>query len=267
MLSKLISHEAKNMGRLLLPVFGALLILAALTRAMEAVCLSWKEEVPLWLSIPTALLLIGALLCAAFLVLAVFWLSVLHFYRMLGEEGYLLFSVPATIPQQIGAKLLCASVWTIAALGIAVGCLWALVLQPFDMMDEIRKGMAPGWAGGWTSLYLVMFAVLVVLSVLGSFLYAYLCCAIGMQFGANRLPATVIAYFGLTVVLQLVALVAVVLVGLALAASGVFESLVLVPPAILYAGFLAVLAIVTLVADVVGYAITSYLMKHRLNLA
>ena len=50
MLSKLITHEAKRIGRFLLPVFGALLILTALTRVMEAVCLGWQGRAPLWLS-------------------------------------------------------------------------------------------------------------------------------------------------------------------------------------------------------------------------
>ena len=267
MLSKLISHEAKSMGRLLLPVFGALLSLAALARMMEAVCMSWQGAAPLWLSIPSVLLLIGAFLCAVFLVAASFWLSVLHFYRMLGEEGYLLFSVPATVFQQIWAKLLSALVWTLASLGVMVGCIWALVLQPMNMIEEIRNSMSPTWAEGWVPLYLVMLAVMMVLSILGAFLYAYMCCAVGMQFGANRLPATLIVYFGLPVVLQIVTLIAMVLVGVVLAATGVFAAMTQMSPKLLYAGFLAVLTIVMLIGNVVCYAITSYLMKNRLNLA
>ncbi|MEQ2519389.1 hypothetical protein WMO24_02890 [Ruthenibacterium sp. CLA-JM-H11] len=266
MLSKLISHEAKRMGRLLLPVFGALLILSGVTRCMEAACLAWQGKTPLWLSIPTVFLLIGALLCAMVLPASSFLLSALHFYRMTGEEGYLLFSVPATIPQQIWAKLLSALVWAIAALGILVGCVWALVLQPFDMMDQVRGNMAPDWTGTWLGFYLFLLAVLVVLALAGSFLYVYLCCAVGMQFGANRLLATLVVYFGLPVVLQIVALFAVLLAGVALAAAGVFETLVTMPPTIVYAAFLGILTIVTLLWDVVCYAVTNHLLAKRLNL-
>lgn len=267
MLSKLISHEAKSMGRLLLPVFGALLILAALARIMEAVCMSWQGAAPLWLSIPSIFLLIGAFLCAAFLVAASFWLSALHFYRMLGKEGYLLFSVPATISQQIWAKLLSALVWTLASLGILAGCIWALILQPLDLIEEVRDSMSPTWAESWVPLYLVMLAVLMVLSILGSFLYAYMCCAVGMQFGANRLPATLVVYFGLPVVLQIVALIVILLLGFVLAAAGVFSAMARMSPKLLYAGFLAVLTIAMLIGNVLCYAVTSYLVKNRLNLA
>ena len=66
---------------------------------------------------------------------------------MTGEEGYLLFSVPATVPQQIWAKLLSAFSVDGRITGRAVRLHWALVLQPFDMMDEIWESLNPsvGW--------------------------------------------------------------------------------------------------------------------------
>ena len=267
MLSKLISHEAKRMGRLLLPIFGALLILAGLTRTMEAVCLRWQSESPLWLSIPMALLLIGTLLCALALPAVSFLLSALHFYRMMGQEGYLMFSVPATVPQQIWAKLLSAFVWTVASLGVLIGCIWALVLQPFGMMEEVRGNLAPDWTGKWITLYLVMLAVLIVLSLLGNFLYVYFCCAAGMQFGANRLLATLVLYFGLPVLLQIVALFAILAVGVALAATNAFETMAQMQPTTLYTGFLVVLTIAALLWNVICYTLTSYFLRRRLNLA
>lgn len=266
MLSKLISHEAKRMGRLLLPVFGALLILSGVTRCMEAACLAWQGKTPLWLSIPTGFLLIGSLLCAVALPTASTLLSAFHFYRMTGEEGYLLFSVPATVPQQIWAKLLSAFVWTAASLGVLFGCIWALVLQPFDMMDEIWESLNPAWADGWTGFYLALLAVLIVLALLGGFLYVYLCCAVGMQFGANRLLATLVIYFGLPVVLQIVSLLAILLTGVILSLTGFFEMLAVLPPTTIFAGFLGILTIVTLLWDVVCYAVTNHLLAKRLNL-
>ena len=58
-----------------------------------------------------------------------------------------------------------------------------------------------------------------------------------MQFGENRLLATLVIYFGLPVVLQIVSLLAILLTGVILSLTGFFEMLAVLPPATIFAGF------------------------------
>ena len=51
-----------------------------------------------------------------------------------------------------------------------------------------------------------------------------------------------------------------------LSLTGFFEMLAVLPPTTIFAGFLGILTIVTLLWDVVCYAVTNHLLAKRLNL-
>ena len=151
-------------------------------------------------------------------------------------------------------------------MGVFFGCLWALVLQPFDMMEQIKLAMFSQLNQSWIVLFLIMLVFLFILTLVGNFLYAYSCCALGMQFGTNRLLATLVLYFGIPVVLQIVALIGIVITGAILAACGVFSTFATAQPASLCVAFLGIVTIVTILWDVICYKITLYLLSKRLNL-
>ena len=104
MLRKLMKHEFRATGRVLLPLFGILLLAALAARFSVGFLL----ETDSWF-----LNLVGGLLTTAF-GLAIFAVCLMALITMvnrfrtnlLGAEGYIMFTLPASVHQQIWSKLI-----------------------------------------------------------------------------------------------------------------------------------------------------------------
>ena len=112
MLRKLLKHEFRATARVMGPVYLVLLVTAL------GANLSTRGIMD---SSFTILRILGGLLALAFVVaiLAVcvvsFLLMLQRFYKnLLGDEGYLMFTLPVSVHQQIWSKLIVSSVWFIA---------------------------------------------------------------------------------------------------------------------------------------------------------
>ena len=134
MLRKLFAFEMKEMGRTLLP----LCLAAVLLSVVLGISLSRMQMQPVVNAI-----LVGLLFLVLFAsALATFVLVLTRFSRnLLGDEGYFMFSIPATTAQQIHAKGLASTLWT-AMVG-ATACVSGVLLVTLGMMPETRQVMGP----------------------------------------------------------------------------------------------------------------------------
>ena len=132
MLGKLLKHEFKATGRVMLPFLGALLVLSVMV----------------WLSINVFFSNLGGVSIIGGIVLTLYFmllsaigivtlvLLVYRFYRsFLSDEGYMTFSLPAGIHAQLGAKLISAAVWIVLT-GILV--VLSLLLTTSTLGEAIR---------------------------------------------------------------------------------------------------------------------------------
>ncbi len=111
MLSKLMKHELRATKRTMLP---AILILLAASLGARFGLTSFMD------SNNEALILLGSLLTMAYviftfgLIIACAVLMVVRFYKnMMGDEGYLMFTLPVSIHQHIWSKLLTSTLWMV----------------------------------------------------------------------------------------------------------------------------------------------------------
>lgn len=111
MLGKLIKHEFRATGRLMAPLFGALLLLAVFSRVANQIL----QQVPN----PTRVLYIVSVLLAIVYVLAglgvMVFSTVLMIKRFhqnfLTDEGYLMFTLPVSVHSLLWSKLLTAALF------------------------------------------------------------------------------------------------------------------------------------------------------------
>ena len=109
MLRKLMKHEFRATGRVMGPLFGLLLIAAIAARFSVGVLLESSARF---------LNLLGGLFTTAF-VIAIVGVCVMSLVLMinrfrtnlLGDEGYIMFTLPASVHQQIWSKLIVSTVW------------------------------------------------------------------------------------------------------------------------------------------------------------
>lgn len=140
------------------------------------------------------------LLLALGLAITTFIVIIIRFYKnLLGTEGYLMFTLPVSVEQNILAKLIPSVVWffgscVLGMLTIAPAMGLRFNDNPFTMFTGIRLGDVPE----------ILLAVLMVIgSIAGTFLFYYLCMCIGQMFNSHRFLASAGAYIVIQTVLQI----------------------------------------------------------------
>ena len=273
MLTKLLKHEFRATARIMGPLYLVLL----------AVALGFNFSARLMDSGNFVLNMLAALVVMAYVVaitavfIVAFILMLQRFYKnLLGDEGYLMFTLPVTPAQHITAKLAVGTVWTLLSLALAVLAAAALI---FSIPGAAENGMtlarfsAAFRAEMGTGLWMPA-AVMLVLFIIGTvntYLQLYMCMAIGGQWPTSRLGASIAAYFILNFGLQMLTVAGMLVSGVVLAATGAMDALVPVvehaAPAAVMCAVMGAVGAVLLVGCVIYFCITRWLLTKRLNLA
>lgn len=264
---KLLKYEWKACARICLPLYGAMLLMSVVSALMTT------ERAQAFMSgIPTAILgmLYFAMLVAVFVVTLVILIQ--RFYKnLLGDEGYLMFTLPVSVAQHIWSKVIIAAVicclsgivavLSIAILGSGTGLLVGLgmVLGEFGRII-VTEPNALGY---------MLEGILLLVSTISGVLYLYLCMALGHLAKKHRVLMSVVWYFVLSTVAQFV--FSFVLIGMG---NGPLEMLVQaigdmvagVPPQVLLHGVLLGFCVATAIPGAICYFGTHYILKNRLNL-
>ena len=266
MLGKLIGYETKAFGRIMLPLYGATLAFALFTglsiRFLPESATSGLPGVLMFM-------LYGILMMAIVIMTCV--LSVTRFYKnLLGLEGYLMFSLPASTASLIASKVISVLIWSalssvIALLSFAISALGAGGIAPFRDFFEIFTypevlERLPSAAG-----LTAMFLLLAVAGTAASIVRIYAGIAIGHQFNDHRILFSILAL----VAFNIIGTTVMSLLGSAGMYSGVFDSLSRIFEAgstqALYAAQAGMLAFLVLQIAFFG-ALTWVLLDRRLNL-
>lgn len=265
MLMKLLKYEGKATARVLVPVGCGVLVFTLLVGLANTV-LNRQENLPTLLTILQILLNMIAGLGLLFAVGACVFMQVQRFYKLLGEQGYLMLSLPVPVWKHIIAKLLCAGIWSV--IGVLYWFLGAAILSGGSIYGNLWQGTLSVSPAG---ILLVLEVVLLLVALLaGFYLEFYLACAIGGQFGQQRLLASIIAYFVLGFVEQIVGTLVMLFVIFGAIQNDVTDSMsVLYTLDTAWVTVLAVTAllIAVLALDVIKWAVTQWLMTSRLHLA
>lgn len=264
MLRKLMKHEFRATGRVMGPLFGLLLIAAIAARFSVGVLLESSARF---------LNLLGGLFTTAF-VIAIVGVCVMSLVLMinrfrtnlLGDEGYIMFTLPASVHQQIWSKLIVSAVWFIAT-GLAVVAAGFILVAQQGFWLEIRRGFAEIFRhltayyafNGTAFLFELLALIFVGCCVLCLEFYAAM--AIGHSFANHKVLYSVLSFLGLQFVMQLLS--GGILVGTN------YDFLVVALPSdgvLAMHSVMLTMIVSTAVFGAVYYVITTMFLKKRLNL-
>ncbi len=215
MLGKLLKHEAIATGRIMLPLLGAMVLLAGMANlsylGVQATD-SGLLHTPLYFII--GLFFLGLF---AALVLTVVLLIQRFYKNLLKDEGYLMFTLPVSVHALVWAKLLVACLWLLlcALVCALLFTLTLLHLMHIDLGLFISRFPAVSDFFDWMFremgasmvdriLFWTEFALAALLGLLNAGLLFYAAMAIGQCAGKNKLLMSVLAFLGLRFVNQLV---------------------------------------------------------------
>ena len=202
MLRKLLKHEFRATGRIMLPLY---LILLA-TSVAANLSLRYLMNSRAWFLNMVGGLLMMALVVAIIGVCVVsFVLMIQRFYKnLLQDEGYLMFTLPCKTWQLVASKGITAAVMTVA--GTFTGVLSAMLMGMslsdwgtfFRAFGKIPWGEMFKAHALWP-LYVVEGLILLLVMLFASIGHVYASISIGHLFNRHRVAWSIGAYIGINI--------------------------------------------------------------------
>ena len=197
MLGKLMKYEFRVTAIYFLPIYVVLVLVSGLRYVVSLISQKFSNGFSAFSGFSLSAIY---LLLALGLAITTFIVIIIRFYKnLLGTEGYLMFTLPVSVEQNILAKLIPSVVWffgscVLGMLTIAPAMGLRFNDNPFTMFTGIRLGDVPE----------ILLAVLMVIgSIAGTFLFYYLCMCIGQMFNSHRFLISAGAYIVIQTVLQI----------------------------------------------------------------
>lgn len=268
MLGKLLKYEIKATARLFLPLYLTLMVFAVINRFFVAMpnigdgSMSIKSFAMVISMIIYITLIIGMLLLTLIVMIQ-------RFYKnLLGDEGYLMFTLPVQSWKHILSKLAISMLWT-AISGVIAICSVLFISSKNFSISELYNMLSMSYSQFiqyfGASAYLINFQVVVLglLALASSILTIYAAIALGHLFNKHKLLASFGMYIVITTISQILMTIA----------SAIFFNQSIftpnsnfIPSASLVTGIL-LLFILYYGAFTAGYfALTNYILKRKLNL-
>lgn len=196
MLSKLIGYEMKAFGRILFPVYLAIVVVAVLL-GIDFRLFSAPEGA----AGSVALTIILVLLIAAVFLITII-LSVGRFYtNLLGREGYLMFSLPTGTGSLIWAKVISSVIWSLFSVIVAAASVIPFFLIP-SFSEEVEKIEISSFvskvfeaAAPYTAT-IVLGVLIVIASTVAAIVRIYAAISIGHLWSDHRIIGAVLTYIG-----------------------------------------------------------------------
>ncbi len=207
MLGRLMKYEIKATGRIFLPLYGLILAFAGLNRLFMYFNLQKKSDfLPNFVS-GISMLVYILLVAAAFVITLV--VTVQRFRKnLLGDEGYLSFTLPVAVHSHIDSKMIVSLMWSVlstvvALLSVAILAIGSgLYREIASGWDSVRDFFSQYGASGWGCV--VSIVVLLLAAQLSGILSLYVSVVVGNLSGRHKRLAGFGTFLGIGVIAQVV---------------------------------------------------------------
>ena len=271
MLRKLLKHEFRATGRVMLPLY---LILLASAVGMNIATRGLLETDFVILDLLGGLLVVAFPVAIAAVCIMSVVVMVQRFYKnLLQDEGYVMLTLPVSVHQHVWSKLIVSAVWfalTMVMIGLSV-CIMAFRIDAvgavFDLLRRMMEDVNAYYALNGTAVVLELLVVC-FLGCCAMCLHFYTALAIGHSFSGRKLAWSVAWYFILQFAVQLIGGLLVTLLDeswLHHLLLGWTDSWELSGMAAVHLGMF-VLIVGELIYGAAYYLVTTYFLKKRLNL-
>ena len=209
MLSKVLKYDMRATGRILLPVYAAMLAAALLFGLSMGVV---EKTGSSFLQVISGVIYVGVIIAAV--VLTVIMIITRFYHSMMGDEGYLTHVLPVGTGTLIAAKTISASLW--GCFGTIAGILSAIVLGIGVLITGIITGEIKDFHIDFSELYPFLTGlnygqiILITVLMIGTVMFGaaagigrvYTSISIGHLWTNHRIAGAILAYIGIGIILQ-----------------------------------------------------------------
>lgn len=201
MLGKLLKYEFKAVGRILLPLYAAWLILAILTGITYGHAGNWIIFQAI-LSVLYIIMTVGVIIITLILIIQ-------RFYKnLLGSEGYLMFTLPTTTGCHVWNKTISGAVWMLISGAIAIFSMslssffsQSVRFSPGEIVQDILSNVGINNVSNANTVLLLLEIIAVALIIGGEFaLKVYGSISLGQLWSSHRILGAIGAYIGFSIV-------------------------------------------------------------------
>lgn len=270
MLSKLMKYEVKATQRIFLPMYALIIVFAGINKLFMQLNFQRTDGV-FFIATGISMAVYVILIAATFIMTLVVMIQ--RFYKnLLGDEGYLSFTLPVKVHSHIDCKMLITLMWSVLSIVVALLSVFILAVST-NMMKETREiltaiGRDFQHYGGMAWLVAVEIIVLVLVSILVSTLQIYASVTVGSYCSKHKLLAGFGAFIGFGVVEEIIGSIIFGIYTGGQQMDYFLHSHTLTDWAMLHttAGFLGATILFNLVFGVAFYFFTNWLLSKKLNL-
>ena len=209
MLGKLMKYDLRSMLRR----FGGLWIAIAALSVINGFSIRGAFEqatarsgwAAFFLSVLPPMLLFGLYVATG--VLTLIFICERFYKGLLGDEGYLMFTLPASVSAHIGSKTLSALILELLSFLVAVisGMLLLVISAPEELANSwqtLREGLAQVSLPASLPWLIVECVVLSLIGIVAEMLKIYAAIALGHLAKKHRVLWAIVSYIGLNIVLS-----------------------------------------------------------------
>ena len=275
MLGRLIKYEFKAGSRMFLLLYAALLLVSIINSILTYVGGGINQD-NLVMSSIQSIFMVGYVILIIAVAIATLVLIIMRFYKnLLGDEGYLMFTLPVSTDSQILSKLITSIIWTVLSALVMIISIFVItakydspqaVLNFFDRVSSAGVNVPY-----WVTMAIISFLIYMVTIIM----MFYASMAIGSNLTKNRLLGSFLGYVIIYIVSQVIGFVCVGIIY----AGGFFSQLGYYDAGTMpiermiemfdHVGMKLFLYIniLNLIMAAVYYLVTRYFLKNRLNLS
>lgn len=268
MLGKLLKHEFKATARLFVPLYITVVVFSIINRLIIPIY-NMSDTSPFIYKMAVVIGMFAYITAMVGLVLMTLVVMIQRFYKsLLGDEGYLMFTLPVQPWMHIVSKLAISMLWTVVSTFVGIGT----ILLTFSkyiftpefynewsrMSSQLREAL-----GSYGVIVSLESIIMILLSIASAILLIYASIALGHLFNKHKLIISFGMFVGLRTVSQLLMLPFVLFFTFK---TDSIQAMGVMPDMGFINGFILVTILYLCIITAGYYLLTNYILKKRLNL-
>lgn len=265
MLKKLLKYEFKATGRVIFPLYIALILVSLINKIFVSIKPAFgfnliSERLENVIAI-ISMIIYGSIMIAIFIV-TLFIIIQRYYKNLLGDEGYLMNTLPVEVWKNIFSKLVVAISWSVISIIVAIISIFILAYHPgiyIEIFNTIRYLLTEVIynLGINTPLIILEFLILGILSITSSILLIYASISIGHLSNKRKKSLSFLSYIVINVITYFIQ---------SLLYQLVLYSILIVEFQIYVNLYLIISIIGLIITSVIYFLISKYCMEKKLNL-
>lgn len=262
MLRKLLKYEIRATARIMLPLYLVLIAFSLINLVIDPFRLIESSENSIIQAIVARLSMMLYVVLIVGISAMTLVIMIQRFYKsLLGDEGYLMFTLPVEPWQHILSKLLVSLMWAAASFltTLVSVAIISRIPDPARIIAQVYKMLIQYL--GYPALALI--PIYMLAAACSGIMMVYTAIALGHQFQKHKLLASFGMYALLYMITQAVLSVCLLLVGTFIMPT-LFSSEVPAPEVLNF--LMAFFSLVAFGLAGAGFAVTNHVLRHKLNL-